>query len=1742
MINFLKIRGVMVVLCLLTVFETIAQSFSQHNWYFGNSASGIRFSRTDNAATLATNQFTPFGAGGSSTANDPTNANLLFYTDGSRVLNVAHAQMSNGFGLNANTSANQPVAICRVPGQPNQYMILTNTSSFTAGGNISATIVDMTIFGGEAFPTPPLGNVTTKNIATGLAGRSEAMITIPHANGTDFWLITHENGTDNYTVTLIGPGGVFTHTTIPNVTATPSVPSLPISAANFSYHAATGKIAVAPQTADRNVVILDFDNATGILSLDQFVLNSAVSSTISQAIYDTEWSNSGRFLYISQHGEAGIPGNVVQYDLTNTLSTLSTVLAPLVPDRSYGLQMAPDSSIYHLYQATPGGPFLVGRLSDTDTVASSVVYTTQAFGSALNFNGTQFPSFLPRSTQNLTVSFISAGACALSPVSFYPSVTPGADSLVWSFGDGFGSNQWSPIYAYQNPGTFPVKVIAFLNGDTTSFTQNVSLTPFDLQLSLVQDTTACRCEFPPPIGASCNGGPFSVTVKTQGGSPISFTWSNGDTGPTLTPDSAGYYYVVVLDASGCSAYAGVNVREYDATDQRANIWYFGQNAGIDFNGPIIPITGPLNTPEGCAVISDRNGQVIFSTDGLRIYDKNDVEITIPVPPGIGGEQTSTQSVLIVPVPGDETLYYIFTTQEVHGAYTYELRYSLYDIKLNSGNGGLAEFDQLLFSKSTERITSNGRWLIAHEYGNNSFRAYEITQFGIGNPVISSIGSDHIITDAQNGQGYMKLGAPNRLAVALSTQSVSNVVEMFDLIDSSGLITNFRVANLNSASGQVYGVEFSPAGNKLFATLKGSPTPSSIYEFFIDSLGNPHFRNQIPVAAAELGAIQIGPDGQAYVAANGRTFLGTILVSEDTTQNSGFILDGFPLAASTQSRLGLPNFAQNVGTAPQTAGIQITGFCEGSPTFFVGSGTDPIDQFLWSFGDGFSSDSATVQHIYPITGVPTNYLVTLQVTNRCGLDTLLTQTITIVPPPANPTFLPPSIPQPVICNGPLTLEAEPAPFTFGYTYLWSTGATTPTIVVNRQSMVSVIITDTQGCTSTGTIFVADNRPQVDLGPDQTVCQDAPVFPLNAQNPGATYQWFINAVPSVTIQTQSVSTVVVGAFEYIVQVSDPITTCTIADTLVFTVNQSPVFTAVASNTTGCGANDGQIDLTIISPPSTLFSYLITGIASGTILQSIDESVGPVLPVFTLLPADTYVVQVTDQVSGCTITSSTGISDNVISIASALPQSPTCNPVLIDVQTLGILPASFPGQYTIVNSTSGVVEVPLTNFGTANFTTLPVPVPGDYTIQINAQGCIATFNVSIVSDPQVAVSFITDLCNAQVTAQGGTSYDWSASLIGSINGVTNQALATINQGTWNLVVVVSDGINCPGTGNITVTVEGPLIADFTQSDACEDLVILSATPVGSYTYRWYDNGVPLLGGSSIIIGLSENADTYGVEVVSTLTGCVSPLLTKQVFVAGDLQLSMTTTIPCTGAPFTLTGTFNIAGTNLQWGVDGTVITGATLPTLDRTTSGLYSLTGTLPGCSESIEQQITLFQTTAGSLPDLVLICNNPANPNPDTREILLNAGLGFVSYEWYQNDVLSVVTDQTFLVIEPATYRVELVNSFQCPSTDETEVIEECKARVIAPTAFRPGSSNTETNTFYVFSYFVDDTAFQVFIYNRWGELVHQSNEIGFRWNGGYNNSTSQLLPSGTYSYVVKYKSSYRPQDGIQEQRGGVVLLR
>jgi large repetitive protein len=1769
---------------LLAIYISTVPAYGQgqtdQNWYFGNTSNAIQFSRPGDTARLVTRPvagIATYGNAGGAVASDPYTGGLLFYTDGNTVYDATHRPMPNGLGLGGNSAGNQPAVIVEIPGQSDRYYIITNDATATTSGSLRFSEVDMTLPGNNSVnPTPgapPLGDVgpVKATALAGLTAEAEAMIIIPHDNGTDFWLITQIAGTGDFHVSAITAAGIT-----PAAAPTAGGSGLTFTAAHFAYHAATGKLAVAPAEVNKNVMIFDFNSATGGLSFNPttgFVFNSAVTgAATAPAIYDVEWSNSGNYLYVSRQGTAGSAGDLIQYDLLSTTITPASIL-PQAIARSYGLQMAPDSSIYHLYQATSGGAFLVGRIVDPDSVSTLVNYERLPFGS-VNFNATQFPSFAYTST-DITLDFSVSGTCANSPSTFFPQVDPGADSLVWDFGDGAGgSNAWSPTYTYTQGGTFPVTLKAYAGGDSTILTKDVTITQFDLQIQLVTDTTACSCELkfpkadPPP--PPCN--PFTLTA-TATGATGAIQWFGpsgalaGQTSLTLSSvDSAGFYYVVVQDpnGSGCAAYAGVNIKEYGVDDPRSNIWYFGNNGGINFNADFNPATGAdaiegdLISAEGTAVMCDRNGQVILSTNGEVVFDREGNALS----PVLGGSQNSAQSALIIPFPGDPTLYYIFVTQEVYPASGtgYELRYAIFDLKQAPFGqlvvpAGATEAGTVLFTKSTERITGNENWLIAHEYGNNNFRAYRLTATGISAPVISSIGSDHSLAVAENGQGYMKLSPNNIIAVALSTPGTSNVVEIFDFVDSTGAVLNFRTVDLQQPAGQVYGIEFSPSGGKLFASTIGAG--SSLHEFAYDSASGTYIRMPtIPVVAApqEIGALQRGPDGTIYVATNGSTSLGTINANEDKDTPSTFEPAGFALKSGTSSTLGLPNFIQNIADPTQTPSISADGLCFGSPTLLMGSGTDPIDTLTWFFGDGSSQKGVNLTEVEHTYNSPGTYIVTLRLSNRCvGLISPdLTDTVTISP---IPNALSGVI---SLCDGGddermIAISDDQA--TPDLIYGWSHGDSTRNPIPPDDGNYVVTVTNGAGCAAEGEWEVFDNRPQVELGPDQTICENTPAITLNAGNPGSVYTWRKNGTALSTAQSIQVKTTPptsAAGDEYLVIVRDTFTTCVIRDSITFVINPDAKFSTASQDPTMCGAADGEIDINIQATGT--FSYTVNGPSTSTFA----DATGPGGP-FNVpgLRAGAYNVMVANQITGCFDQRTVGLSDTD-DFEALITRAQNCN------DADGRIPVNISTDPPQPDYTFRIVANATTNQVAAGDETTANPVArltnGSYAVEVTAPpgaaGCVVVSEITQIrqDDPVVIESSQVVDCgdpSISVVAAAG-SFLWQGMFIPAGEEVTNKInpdppAGTTGQFSYDLHLEPPVGAAaCPMDTTFTLNIGLDPPASISQSDWCQDDVILSAEPTGSYTYLWERNSTSFTGGQQVQIAApDDNGQTYKVFARNTNTGCI---VESDEFVAvalGLLTVDISNAQPCEGQDFELEATTSQDPDTYIWELNDEVLAGENGPVLSvmDDLEGLFKITvrKTASGksCQAADSVQINIAPVTAGVLVDNGIICPDPANPDPNTREVVLDPGSGFISYNWFRDGVELGVTDPTLTATEIGTYSVDLMNSFGCASSDRITLIEECDPKIVGPNAFRPGGLNKD---FYLFTFFIADDPFEIFIFNRWGEMVFHSSDRNFRWNGGYNNQSGQELPPGTYSYLVKFKSSYRPEQGVMEYRGGVVLLK
>lgn len=429
------------------------------------------------------------------------------------------------------------------------------------------------------------------------------------------------------------------------------------------------------------------------------------------------------------------------------------------------------------------------------------------------------------------------------------------------------------------------------------------------------------------------------------------------------------------------------------TQNEAAIWYFGNNAGIDFNSgaPVAVNDGQLTTTEGCATISNSDGELLFYTDGITVWDKT--HNVMPNGTGLLGNPSSTQSGIIVPKPNDPNIYYIFTVDAV--AEEAGLNYSEVDLTLNSGNGDITAKNIQLTTPATEKISAishaNGTdiWVVAHGWGNADFLAYAVTSTGVNNlPVVSTSGSLHEGITA-NAIGYLKM-SPNGEKLALAVTYAQSFVEIFDFDTSTGLVSNpILIENIFYADTGAYGLEFSPNSNILYVTdISFEQQNSKIHQFDISLNTAADVLNSDTIIYDDdffIGALQLAIDQKIYVSVSNNNFLGAIENPDVLGTGANYLNNAISLGQGTAT-FGLPPFIQSFFNV----GIDTQNVCLGTTATFSISSNEPIDSILWSFGDGTTSNVENPTHDYTSVGV---YNVTVNVVS--GTDAVdLTRDIVV----------------------------------------------------------------------------------------------------------------------------------------------------------------------------------------------------------------------------------------------------------------------------------------------------------------------------------------------------------------------------------------------------------------------------------------------------------------------------------------------------------------------------------------------------------------------------------------------------------------------------------------------------------------------------------------------------------------------------------------------------------------------------
>jgi gliding motility-associated-like protein len=386
-----------------------------------------------------------------------------------------------------------------------------------------------------------------------------------------------------------------------------------------------------------------------------------------------------------------------------------------------------------------------------------------------------------------------------------------------------------------------------------------------------------------------------------------------------------------------------------SAQKEANIWYFGHWAGIDFNGsaPVALTDGKMIAGDGCASIADSNGNLLFYTDGVSIWNKN--HLKMPNGNGLMGHNNATQSSVIVPQPGNDSIFYVFTI--AYAGQPNGFCYSRVNMNLAVGLGDVetSTKNTPLLTPVTEKITAtrhaNGKyiWVIVHGWNSNNFHAYLVTDAGLDTtPVVSSTGL-YLGGNTDNTKGQLKSSIDGS-KIVICIQGL-NKVQLFDFNISTGMVSN-PVTFPNHHNN--YGCEFSPDISKLYISQSDS---GSIYQYDISSNDSATMVTTgvliAPLYSARFSSLQLAPDGKIYIATVRRTTLSTIEKPNEAGLGCVFKLNGFNLS-SRRSNLGLPNFIVN---HVYNAEFEVRNLCFSDETCFKYTGLGHFDSLVWNFDDG-----------------------------------------------------------------------------------------------------------------------------------------------------------------------------------------------------------------------------------------------------------------------------------------------------------------------------------------------------------------------------------------------------------------------------------------------------------------------------------------------------------------------------------------------------------------------------------------------------------------------------------------------------------------------------------------------------------------------------------------------------------------------------------------------------------------------
>jgi len=533
---------------------------------------------------------------------------------------------------------------------------------------------------------------------------------------------------------------------------------------------------------------------------------------------------------------------------------------------------------------------------------------------------------------------------------------------------------------------------------------------------------------------------------------------------------------------------GLFISLTQTAQKEAYNWCYGNNILLTFttNPPSQSTISALSALESVASISDKNGLLLFYTNGNFVYNANHTVMANGNGLLGGNGGAPTNGATIVKQPGNTNIYYVFTLDDL--GFPNGFRYSIVDMSLAAGMGSVTVKNVLLHTPTSEKCVAvrhcNGvdAWIVTHDVdSSNTFRTFLLTAAGINTvPVLSSTGV--YLINGNWAQGQMKV-SPNgkKLGLAITTFSSNRVhdsYELFDFDNANGTVSN-PLHLLTEPNA--YGCEFSPDGTKFYGS-RWLTTPR-IFQWDLCAGSNSAIvasQYSVPVTGNVSAGMQRTPDGRIFIARawfyiggfNSPNLSGMNCGFTNTVSNLAPYYSGasFPNFINTDLKTSIPfSFSNTCQHFSFSALPSIGNTCAYA--------ANTVNAIQWNFGEPSSGASNistlnTPTHQYANGGT---YTVQLILQYDCYRDTIK-QVIQVNLPQLSVSG------KTVICNkDKLSLTV-----TGSNTYSWSSGVTTSNFTATPNANIVYTVTGTNTanlCSSSKVVSVSVN-PCVGLYENET----------------------------------------------------------------------------------------------------------------------------------------------------------------------------------------------------------------------------------------------------------------------------------------------------------------------------------------------------------------------------------------------------------------------------------------------------------------------------------------------------------------------------------------------------------------------------------------------------------------------------------------------------------------------------------